>query len=69
MLDFLESQWGVKVLRVGLENVKAPETVIKIEGGMQRSFVEQLKSEFSSNDNLNISESWVACREHFCTIE
>ena len=69
VLDFLKTECGVRVSAIGLENVKAPETVIKIEGGMQQSFVELLKREFSSNDSLNISESWVACREHFCMIE
>ncbi len=69
MLAFLEAEHGVMVRAIGLENVKAPETVIKIEGGLQPTLVGILKKEFSSNPNLNISESWVVCREHFCMIE
>ena len=33
VLHLLESQWGVKVVRIGLENVKAPETVVNKNGG------------------------------------
>lgn len=69
VLVLLTADCGVKIRAVGLENVKAPETVIKLEGGMQGSFVEILTKEFSLNANLNISENWVACREHFCMIE
>ena len=66
IIKFLKERYGIQVMKVGLENVKAPDTVIYLDRDIPVEVIEAIKEEFSSNINLLFADKGVLCKEHYC---
>lgn len=68
IIKLLKERYGHQVMKVGLENVKAPDTVIYLDRDIPIEVIEELKEEFSSNINLLFWDKGVCCKEHYCEV-
>lgn len=68
IIKLLKERCGIQVMKVGLENVRAPDTVIYLDRDIPVAVIEALKEEFSSNSNLLFGDKRVCCKEHYCEV-
>lgn len=64
----LRESYGLRVDEAELD-IKAVSVEIRLDGHLPRGAVTLLKEEFDNLPGLRLGDGWIACVEHYCSVE
>ena len=67
ILTLLIQQYGAQVFEV-IHDLKGVYTDVYLQEKIPDQAIEQLRRDFSPNENLRLGDGWIACKRDYCSI-